>query len=85
MTDRELLELAAKAGKTLVRIAVTSPHNEWEDGDTGYVDGYVSGADKRPYAVVVIANGKYPGSVFLVPTHGIRAIVLAAAEIGREK
>ncbi len=23
-------------------------------GDTGYVDGYVSGYDERPYAIVVI-------------------------------
>ena len=84
MDERELLELAAKAGKTLVKIATHSPDGDWEKGDIGYVDGYLTAGNQRPYAAVVIAKGKCPRSVCLVPTYGLRAIVMAAAEIGRD-
>ena len=45
-------------GKTFVRISHDVHQSELKSGDTGYIDGYVNGADSRPYAVIVrISDG----------------------------
>ncbi len=46
------------AGKTKVIITHSTPQNFIEVNDQGYIDGYVTAADNRPYAVFVRADGK---------------------------
>jgi len=31
-------------------------HQEWYEGEKGYIDGYVQAGDSRPYACVVVGN-----------------------------
>ncbi len=31
-------------------------HGEWKAGEEGYIDGYVRGADSRPYLAVVLRD-----------------------------
>ena len=40
--------------KTKVLITCDSPYDDYHKGDIGYVDGYCSGGDYTPCAVVVI-------------------------------
>lgn len=42
--------------KTKVVIIFKDPYNDYFEGETGYIDGYVRGGDDVPYAVVVIGD-----------------------------
>ena len=42
--------------KTQVLITGYSPHGEYKSGDRGIVDGYISGGDGTPCAVVIIGK-----------------------------
>lgn len=56
-----------KTNKTKVTIICNSPYNgEYKDGDIGYVDGYIRGADNIPYAVVIVGKKFYQ-----VPIHAM--------------
>jgi len=44
--------------KTKVKLNGKNQYNDWNDGDTGCIDGYVRGGDDRPYAVVVLDKNK---------------------------
>jgi hypothetical protein len=44
--------------KTKVKLNGKNQYNDWNDGDTGYIDGYVRGGDERPYAVVILDKDK---------------------------
>lgn len=56
--------------KTKVRMTSNASQcSEWREGDEGYIDGYVTAADGRPYAVVV-SNKR----LLFVQFHQIEAI-----------
>lgn len=57
--------------KTEVKIFGQNQYKEWNDGDTGYIDGYVKGGDERPYAVVILDKDS---SVVLVETYRLKKI-----------
>lgn len=57
--------------KTKVKLNGTNQYNDWNDGDTGYIDGYVRGGDERPYAVVILDKDK---SVVLSAIYHLQAI-----------
>jgi hypothetical protein len=42
--------------KTKVRIKYDIHQEQAKAGDIGYIDGYINGADGRPYACVVIRD-----------------------------
>ena len=44
--------------KPKVRITGHSPYGEYNDGDTGVVDGYCRGGDDVPYAIVILDRNK---------------------------
>ena len=45
--------------KTEVVFRSSSPvNNEWEEGEHGYIDGYLMQSDDRAFAVVVKDDGK---------------------------
>ena len=50
-----------------VKITGDSPYNEYKEGDNGFVNGYVRGADDIPYAVVIV-NSRFS----LVPLSCLR-------------
>lgn len=46
--------------KARVKFTSKSPHNEWEIGDLGIIDGYYRGGDNIPYAIVILdRTGKF--------------------------
>ena len=46
--------------KTKIKFTSTDQYNEWNIGDTGFVDGYTRNYDGDNYAVVVLdKNGKF--------------------------
>ena len=55
--------------KTKVRITSDVQQEQARKGDIGYIDGYVRGADERPYAMVVIQN-----LISMVPHHQLEVI-----------
>ena len=55
--------------KTKVRIKDQYYQCELKRGDIGYIDGYVSGGDNRPYAVVVVKD-----KIDLVPIHALEVL-----------
>jgi hypothetical protein len=55
--------------KTRVRIMSDVHQEAARTGDEGYVDGYVNGADGRPYAVVAIRD-----FLSLVPLHQLKVL-----------
>jgi hypothetical protein len=57
--------------KTKVKLNGTNQYNVWNDGDTGYIDGYVRGGDELPYAVVILDKDN---SAVLVATYHLEAI-----------
>mgnify|MGYP003135058965 CR=1 FL=1 len=44
--------------KPFVLLNADSPNDDYKKSDRGYVDGYVVGADQKPYAVVVLLDYK---------------------------
>lgn len=42
----------------VVTIAADSRSGDYKAGEHGYIDGYVQGADERPYAVVVFEDSR---------------------------
>lgn len=57
--------------KAMINEGVTIQHSRLGAGDYGYIDGYVRGADDRPYAVFV----RRDGVIDLVPLHCLTAEV----------
>ena len=55
---------------TNVRLTGNSQYGDWKEGDQGFVDGYVRGADDTPLAVVVIDRKNF----VLVPIHCLELI-----------
>lgn len=55
--------------RTYIEIKQDIHQTEIKKGDVGYIDGYVCGADGRPYAAVVIPKREL---IDLVPTHCIK-------------
>lgn len=49
--------LTPQAGKTKAIIQNNVPQSDLKKNDVGYIDGYVNGADSRPYAVFVRDDG----------------------------
>lgn len=62
--------IAQTNGKTLAVADFDIHQSLIKGGDTGFIDGYVTGGDGRPYAVFVRLSD---GLIDLVPTHSIRA------------
>ena len=56
-------------GKTKVKIIANLSECVHENGDEGYIDGYVQAADNRPYAVVVVGK-----NIDLVMVHNLDVI-----------
>jgi hypothetical protein len=59
-------------GKTIVILTTTQHQCIFTEGDVGYIDGYVRGADEHPYVVVVRVSD---GAVDMVSVANIRAVL----------
>jgi hypothetical protein len=57
--------------KTKIKLNGTNQCKDWNDGDTGYIDGYVNCGDEKPYAVVILDTNK---SAVLVAIYHLEAI-----------
>jgi hypothetical protein len=57
--------------KTRVLIKQKINQTDFEEGDFGYIDGYVRGGDERPYAVVVRLRDGY---IDLAMVHQLQAV-----------
>jgi hypothetical protein len=44
--------------KTKVKISGDGLYKLWKDGDTGYIDGYVTDENGKPSAVVILDKNK---------------------------
>lgn len=58
-------------GKTPAMLKIDVHQSELKKGDYGYIDGYASGGDGRPYAVFVRDDD---GVIDLVPFQSIKAL-----------
>lgn len=61
--------------KTRVKFIGTSQYDDWQEGDIGYVDGYVLGGDGIP-CVCVVTGGK----IVLAPTTSLQVITDSKTE-----
>jgi len=52
-------------GKTIATIDGKVPQSRMQDGDIGYIDGYIRGGDGKPYAVFVRTEDGEVGMVSL--------------------
>lgn len=57
--------------KTKVILHGTNHYNDWNSGELGYIDGYVTGGDGKPYAVIVLDKDK---SIVLAPISNLEAV-----------
>ena len=46
-------------GKTKVILKADDPYKFWKKNDNGVIDGYVSGGDGTPCAVVILSDGRF--------------------------
>jgi hypothetical protein len=56
-------------GRIQVEIIGNYEHAAFKIGEQGFVDGYVRGADDRPYAVVIIGE-----KIDMVPLYSLNVI-----------
>lgn len=56
-------------------IADDNQYKEYSLNDKGYIDGYVTGGDNRPYAAVVIGK-----KIVMIPMYALKAEGLLTPE-----
>ena len=61
-------------GKTEVVMVQRECQCDLEIGDKGYIDGYVTAADSRPYAIFIAVSGARIGEVNMVSLYCIKLI-----------
>lgn len=57
--------------KTKVKISDDGPYKYWKDGDTGYIDGYITDKHGNARAVVILDKNK---QFILVPVYALEEI-----------
>ena len=62
-------KIATPSGKTEAVMIHREHQCDLEVGDKGYVDGYVTAADNRPYAVFACVSGRGVLTLNLVSLH----------------
>jgi len=52
--------------KTKVKFISNNQHGDGKIGDVGYIEGFVRGADDRPYVVVIVKNNIFMAMSYML-------------------